>query len=449
MPKRGGGELSLVFRPNKTLAVSATGGEPNQDFVESIGLWAADTFGPRHFFSPACCLRTLRRFPPPAPQARRQPPMSDQTEPEIESDATTRTKSKTRTRVSQSDVPSFSLEQALRVATAISDEHAGGPVTPLQLAAAMMMQPTTGSFRQLCGASIAYGITDGGYNASQITLTEIGRRIMMPTVEGDDLVAKREAVLRPRVIDEFLAKYNHSGLPRTEIAYNVLIELGVPKNRTEDTYHLILDNAHHVGLITKINDKLYVDLEGTGGGGEIAAAATKPSVVKTPPVKPAAPVTRDWPQAPAPATPAIATDRDRRVLVCVGNHESLAEPIGQLLSFGEMQAVAGELVSSEPPALCDELLGEMRQCSAAILPIPAAGDEAGRSQFLMTLGAAMALFGGRVVLLADGSGEVPARIGDIPVVEHRGGSLDPAAMLELLRAISRVKTTAAPSLPDR
>lgn len=95
--------------------------------------------------------------------------------------ATTRAETKPRrTRVSQSDVPSYSLDEALRVATAISDEHAGGPVTPLQLAAAMMMQPTTGSFRQLCGASIAYGITEGGYNATQISLTELGKRITSP-----------------------------------------------------------------------------------------------------------------------------------------------------------------------------------------------------------------------------------------------------------------------------
>ena len=375
--------------------------------------------------------------------------MSDETQTPSAPDSSTEKKAKTRTRVSQSDVPSFSLEQALRVATAISDEHAGGPVTPLQLAAAMMMQPTTGSFRQLCGASIAYGITEGGYNASQITLTDIGRRIMMPTREGDDLVARREAVLRPRVIHEFLSKYDHSGLPRTEIAHNVLIELGVPKNRTEDTYNLILDNAHFVGLITKINDKQYVDLDGSAGERQAAAAAVNsPARVASPTAPPTAmvaePVTRQWAQAPAPATPAVIAEADRRVLVCVGEHESLAEPIGQLLSFGELQAVAGRVRTGETPGIDDELLAAMRQCSAAILPVPAANDETSRANFLLMLGASTALFGGRVVLLSDGAAELPVRIGDLPVVQHRDGGLDPEAMMELLRAISQIKSTSRP-----
>ena len=67
------------------------------------------------------------------------------------------TKTNRRKYLSQSDVPAVSLEQALRVATAIAEQHASAPVTPLQLAAAMMMRPTTGGFRQLCGTSIAYG----------------------------------------------------------------------------------------------------------------------------------------------------------------------------------------------------------------------------------------------------------------------------------------------------
>src|ERR1700733_7591816 len=111
-----------------------------------------------------------------------------------------------RADVSQSDVAAYSLDQALRVARALDENFGRNPAKPLRVAEAMNMTPSSSGFRMLCGASIAYGLTDGGYNAEQIALTTLGRRIVAPTREGDDLAAKREAILRPRVLREFLTR---------------------------------------------------------------------------------------------------------------------------------------------------------------------------------------------------------------------------------------------------
>jgi len=83
----------------------------------------------------------------------------------------------------------------------------------------------------LCGSSIAYGFTSGGYNAANITIEPLAKRILAPTEEGDDLLAKREAFLRPRVISEFVERYNNSPLPKEDIGVNVLVEFGVPRDR--------------------------------------------------------------------------------------------------------------------------------------------------------------------------------------------------------------------------
>ena len=64
-----------------------------------------------------------------------------------------------RAYLSQADVPGCSLEQALRIPHAISDNYGKGPATPLQVASALNVAPTSGPFRQLCGAAIAYGLT--------------------------------------------------------------------------------------------------------------------------------------------------------------------------------------------------------------------------------------------------------------------------------------------------
>jgi hypothetical protein len=57
--------------------------------------------------------------------------------------------------VSQSDVPSHSLEEALRVPMAIADNYAAKPARPMDVAAAMDLTPASSRFRMLAGAALA------------------------------------------------------------------------------------------------------------------------------------------------------------------------------------------------------------------------------------------------------------------------------------------------------
>lgn len=167
-----------------------------------------------------------------------------------------------RARLSQEDVPGYSLDQALKVAQAIGDNYAYAPTRPLKVADAMGVRPTSGGFRGVTGAAVAYGLTTGAYNSSEIGLTPLGLRIVRPTTEGDDLAARREALLKPRVIGEFLRQYDGAALPSDAIARNVLQEKGVPNERLEGVLSLILDSAEAAGLVKDINGKRYVDLSG-------------------------------------------------------------------------------------------------------------------------------------------------------------------------------------------
>ena len=126
---------------------------------------------------------------------------------------------------------------------ALSDNFGRSPTKPLRVAEAMEMQPASSRFRMLCGASIAYGLTDGGPQAEQIGLTPLGRRIVAPTTEGDELAAMREALLRPRILRDFLTRYNEAKLPPENIARNVLIELNVPSDKAAEVFTLILEGA--------------------------------------------------------------------------------------------------------------------------------------------------------------------------------------------------------------
>lgn len=163
-------------------------------------------------------------------------------------------------RLSQSDVPGYSLDQALRVVQAIADNYAYNPTRPMLVASALKMTPSSGGFRGMTGAAVAYGLTTGASNAPEIGLTPLGLRIVRPTSEGDDLAARREALLRPRVVGEFLRDYDNAALPPAAIAKNVLLEKGVPAERLDAVLQLIIDSAAAVGFIHDLKGRQYVDL---------------------------------------------------------------------------------------------------------------------------------------------------------------------------------------------
>lgn len=243
-----------------------------------------------------------------------------------------------RTRLSQSEVPAYSLEQALRIPRAINDNYAGQPTIPLRIASAMAVQPTSSSFRQLCGAAIAYELTEGGYNAAEIKLTALGKRIVRPTSEGGDLAAKREALLKPRVINEFLTKYNGSQLPKDNIAQNVLNDFGVPPDRSSEVLALIVESAEALGLITEIKEKRYVDLDGVQLSNNISEREDNVAKEQT--------ENNDKKifLSPEPSKPSASmldpdSQRFRKVFITHGKNKEFVEPIKKLLAFGEMEPV--------------------------------------------------------------------------------------------------------------
>jgi len=156
---------------------------------------------------------------------------------------------KKRTRISQTDIPAYSIDEALRIPRALIENYAGKSTTPLNVASALNVSPTSGPFRMLCGASSAYGLTKGGYNSAEISIESLAKRIISPTIEGDDIAAKREAVLIPKILGDFVRKYQNAQIPRRDIALNVLKGMDVPSDRVESVFDMIIESAQSVGFI--------------------------------------------------------------------------------------------------------------------------------------------------------------------------------------------------------
>lgn len=344
-----------------------------------------------------------------------------------------------RKKLSQTDVPAYSLEQALRIPQAIADNYGKNPTKPLRVAEAMELSPGSSTFRMLCGAAIAYGLTDGGYNSEQIGLTALGRRVVAPTQEGDDLSAKREAILRPRTIRDFLTRYNDSKLPSPAIGKNVLEEMGVPSNRSEAVYALIVEGARSVGFLREVKGQTYVDLE---GGGQIAATTSPLDTENT-----AAQVDgeSDGDIGAVLGDRGATSRRTNRVFITHGKNQQIVSQLKDLLTFGgftPVVAIENESVSKPVP---DKVMDEMRTCDAAVIHVGSELvllDQEGHEQkmlnqnVLIEIGAAMALYGRKFILLVEKGATLPSNLQGLYEVRYNGDMLDYEATMKLLRAFN-------------
>jgi predicted nucleotide-binding protein len=361
---------------------------------------------------------------------------------------------KLRTYVSQADIPAVSLEKAIKIPSAIGENYGYKPATALQVAKALDVQPTTGYFKRLTGAAIAYGLTTGGYNADMIAITPLGLRIVRPTSEGDDLAAKREAVLKPRVTREFLQKYDGAPIPKDSIAQNVLMEMKVPQERTGEVLKLILESAGAVGFLQTIKDRLYVDLRNTqvlAGSDEVQTEGENVGSEEDDSVKSVslAPIT----PKPSLAAPFIVDARARRVFITHGKNQAIIEPIKKLLIFGELEAVVAiqtQTVSQPVPA---KVMEGMRSCGAAIIHVEGERhlvDNDGNQHVILNdnvlieIGAAMALYGQRFILVVRDGVKLPSNLQGLLELRYKGDTLDMEETVKLLEAINDMKQRPLP-----
>jgi predicted nucleotide-binding protein with TIR-like domain len=361
---------------------------------------------------------------------------------------------KERVYLSQADVPGCSLDKALRIARAIADNYGHKPSTPVEVASAMNVTPSSGPFRMITGASIAYGLTSGGSNAETISITPLGLRIVRITDEGDDTLAKREALLRPRVIREFLQKYDGAAIPRDDIAKNVLVTFGVPKEKADEVLHLIVDGAESVGFLRTIKDKKYVNLAGSLSAVSASRAEDNSeekaeeigganSGAVTPP-----------PFAVAKSPSSVAADaRLKKVFITHGKNKGFIEPIRKLLSFGELEAVVAAERSTVSQPVPEKVMEDMRSCGAAIIHVDDERrllDTAGaehvviNENVLIEIGAAMALYGRRFVLIVKDGVKLPSNLQGLFEVRYQGDGLDVNATVRLLEVINDMKKRPLP-----
>ena len=345
-----------------------------------------------------------------------------------------------RVYVSQAEVPKHSLEDALTLARALQ-ENFNGEAAPHELANAMSISPTSSAWPSLTGASVAYGLTEGGYNATTIKLAALGSRIVAMQEEGDDVKAIREAALLPRIMRQFFQKYDRGKFPQEAIGINVLVSMGAIRERAKGLYEMARANGQLAGFITNTKTGLYVALNAKALG--TASQPAKPNDTDdAPPDEPDA-------RAELPALPPPPTENgNTKVFITHGKNRAVVEQLKEILKFGKFEPVVA--VEHETPSkpVPEKVLEDMRSCFASVIHVESEqelltpdGEKLQRinENVLIEIGASLALYGRNFVLLVKKGIHLPSNLQGLYCCYYEGDKLDYDATMKLLKAFNEFR----------
>jgi predicted nucleotide-binding protein len=310
----------------------------------------------------------------------------------------------------------------------------------------------------LTGASIAYGLTEGGYGANEITLTERGRRIVAPTEEGDDVAAKAEAVLQPRVLRDFFQKYNRAKLPRAEIAQNVLVSMGLPKERAERAFQTLEENGRAVGIIQDTKTGPFVALDGRAVAAVAAPVETGGEDVATHGADRADGAEAAQREAPAVLSQEVSLpSRPKQLFVAHGKKHKPLEDLKKILNeFKIPYKVAIDEANKGRP-ISAKVAELMKECSAGIFIFTkdeqffVQKDEEHKEiwrpseNVVYELGAASIMWDRKIIIVREDGVNFPSDFSDLGYITFKDGEISTKALdiLKELVALELVRFSAA------
>ena len=237
--------------------------------------------------------------------------------------------------------------------------------------------------------------------------------------------------------------------PVTANRSNVLVEMGVPPGRASDVFETIINESRKVGFLTDVGGKPFVDL--AGAAAVALGAAVSASLTPVADTGNGADVDHEdfVPiQRPSAADNGAEEKKRRSVFITHGRNKKFVEPIKQILAFGELEARVAVQEETTSIGVLEKIMSGMRECGAAIIHVDADSvivDSSGKEHTLLNpnvlieIGAAMALYGSRVILLVKDGVQVPSNLQGLYRVQYSGDDLGSEATVKLMGAINDMK----------
>ena len=331
--------------------------------------------------------------------------------------------------------PPLNLADALGVARAIQDEASGMAVSRLTLAELLGLSPASSNFKNLVASSRFYGLTDGGINAEQFSLTPLGEKATGAD-EVEQGAALKEAVMNVPPYQAFFQNFKNKKVPGRAAFKEFLIRsAGVTDDRVEECITFVLADAATAGLVRTVKGSQWVDLAGTH---EVPPEEEPSAGDSEEVIEPAA--NGEESSEAAESVPSMATQRDqkpKKVFIAHGKNRTPLEQLKTALdTFKVSYAVAveepnkGRPISRKVAALMQD------DCSSGIFIFTAderflQEDESGETEevwrpsenVVYELGAASILYENRIVIFKENGVSFPSDFSDLGYISFEKDQL--------------------------
>jgi len=347
----------------------------------------------------------------------------------------------------ESDFPKHTLEEALRVARALTDKNGGRPLPPIETAEAVEMSPGSSEFRTILSSSIKYGLTTGSFNTERVAVEERGRNIVEPTNDESKRTALVEAALTPPTFKMIYQHFRGKKLPEPTFFENTVVrEFQVPREHAKKCVDVFVRNAEFVGLVKTVSTGRWLSTTPALMDDRQDEAPANGTLQPTPVAS----------QVNGPTTPVNGRVPIRvsdpsakpKVFVAHGKNAPIVGQLKSLLEYGHFDPIVAEEYETTAKPVPDKVLDLMRQCSAGIIHVASEDkllDAAGtphhklNENVLIEIGAAMALYGRRFILLVQKELHLPSNLSGLYCCFYEGEKLDYDATMKLLKAFSEFR----------
>ena len=177
---------------------------------------------------------------------------------------------------SKAKYPRHSLDKALRIPRAILEKNEGKKCTDKDAAGFVGLTTEKGPFNVEINSSIKYGLLERP-NRREVTITDLGKKILRPQNAGDEIEGLREAVLKAPDITDVYNHYRGENLPENQFFENKIVEtFKIPKEKIEEFKTIFFETLEKAKLIEEHDGKRrIIDFSNSGEPGIDSMARIK------------------------------------------------------------------------------------------------------------------------------------------------------------------------------
>ena len=135
----------------------------------------------------------------------------------------------------------------------------------------------------------------------------------------------------------------------------------------------------------------------------------------------------------------------QRVFITHGKNKKILSGVKEIVAFGKFEPVIAQEHETPAKPVPDKVLDDMRSCDAAIIHVGSEGilhDDEGKDvrqingNVLIEIGAAMALYGRKFILLVEDGVQLPSNLQGLYECRYSGDELSGEATIKLLKAFN-------------